>query len=503
MDRNNNEITCVAGPQPSLAQKVGQGTLWLTGARGASVALGLIRTTILARLLATDDFGFMIFALTTIAVLERFSQSGFEKALIQKREDLGEFLDTAWIITALRGVVLFAVLFFGASLLGAYYKKPEVVPVLRVIAVSFLLRGVTNIGVVYFKKEMIFNKQVVLQLSEAIALIVVSIPLAFILKNVWALVWGMLAGILAQVVVSYVIHPYRPSLNFHLKKAGELFSFGKWIYLASILVLVITYGGNMLVAKILGFAALGLYGLAHRYSNLPATEIAQVISQVTLPAYSKIQSDIASVRAAYLRVLQSVAFIALPLAGAIFVLSTPFVKIFLGDKWLPMIGALKILCIVGALRAIQNTYGSLFAGIGRPAIATKITAVNVVALALPIYPLTMKFGIAGTAAAVALSFFASNIYAAFKTHQILEMPYPKFGKLLLLPAISMLVFGLIITAIQSASFYRVNIFFFCILLVVSVIIYLGSALLLDKLFNCDIMGLCTLVLKSLGVKKSP
>lgn len=501
MDQNVNQISdsaCKSGPV--LAQKVGRGTVWLTSARGITVALGLIRTTVLARLLAPDDFGLMVFALTTIAVLEKFSQSGFEKALIQRRKDIREFLDTAWLIMVVRGFALFAILFFGSVLVAAFYEKPEIISILRVIAISFPLRGLTNIGVVYFKREMIFKKQFVFQLSEAIALLAVSIPLAFLLRNVWALVLGMLAGNLVQLVVSYVIHPYRPGLNFNLKKAVELFSFGKWIYAASILVLILGYGGNVLVAKVLGFAALGIYGLAYRYSSLPATEIAQVISQVTLPAYSQIQSDLRKVRDAYLRVLQTVAFISLPLAGIIFVLGTPFIKMFLGEAWLPMTGPLKILCFAGALRAIQNTSGSLFTGIGKPKVATQITAVNVVVLALAMYPLTLKFGIAGTAIAVVMSLFASNSYAAFKAHQIARISYSSLGKQLVAPVLSVLAFVVIAMIVQSASFYLINIFFFCVILILSVITYIGSVLLLDRLFDCDTVGLYSLVLKSLGFK---
>jgi len=502
MNKTNTDSTSgILEPQPPLVQKVSRGTLWLTGAKAIAVILGLVRTTILARLLSPDDFGLLGIALLGIAVLERLSQSGFEKALIQRKEDISGFLDTAWIIAVLRGTTLSAVLFFSAPLIADFYGSPAATLILKVMAASFLLRGLTNIGVVYFKKDMLFNKQFLLHLSEAITLLVVSISLAFMLKNVWALVWGMFAGILVQVVVSYIIHPYRPGLNLSLKKARELFSFGSWIYFSSILVLLFTYGGNAFVGKILGVASLGFYALAYRYSNL-AGEIAPMISQVTFPAFSKMQTDLKKIREAYWRVLQTVVFISLPLAGAIFALSAPFVKVFLGDKWLPIVGAMRVLCIVAALRVILNTYGSLFAGIGKPQEITKIAAINVVVLALAIYPLTLKFGIAGTASALALSFSASTTYGTWKAHHIVGIPYFKFGKTIMLPGVGVVAFCIIVMLLQRTSFFNVGILSFGALAVFSAIIYLVAIFLLDKLFDYDITGLGSLLLKGFGFKKS-
>jgi len=91
------------------------------------------------------------------------------------------------------------------------------------------LGSFSNIGVIYFYKELEFNKQFIYQFSATLADFIVAISAVLILRNIWALVLGMLAGRIVGCLVSYLVHPYRPRLNLDIEKIKELFGFGKWI----------------------------------------------------------------------------------------------------------------------------------------------------------------------------------------------------------------------------------------------------------------------------------
>ena len=212
--------------------------------------------------------------------------------------------------------------------------------------------------------------------------------------------------------MSYLIHPYRPHLSSDLGKAKKLFGFGKWILGSSILIFLITQGDDIFVGKLLGATALGFYQLAYRISNMPATEITHVISQVSFPAYSKLQDDLAKLREAYLRVLQVTTFLSFPIAGLIFVLAPDFTKILLGEKWMPMVPAMQVLAIFGAIRAFGATTGSIFQGVGRPSILTKLAAIQLLMMIAIIYPLTNEFGIFGTAIAILIPNLITQIFTS-------------------------------------------------------------------------------------------
>ena len=175
-----------------------------------------------------------------MATLETFSQTGFQAALIQKKEDIKSHLDAAWTVLILRGFILFTILYLIAPYAATFFNVPEAKPIIQVIGFAILLQAFTNIGVIYFQKELEFNKEFIYQFAGILADFIVAVSAVLILKNVWALVFGLLAGNTARFIVSYLVHPYRPHLSSDLRKAKELFGFGKWILGSSILVFLIT-----------------------------------------------------------------------------------------------------------------------------------------------------------------------------------------------------------------------------------------------------------------------
>ena len=119
--------------QQSLSQRVVKGGAWVFALRIINRGLGLVRLVILARILAPADFGLMGIALLAMATLDTFSQTGFNAALIQKKEDVESYLNSAWTITIFRGIVLFVVLYFSAPYVATFFKSTEAKPIIQVI----------------------------------------------------------------------------------------------------------------------------------------------------------------------------------------------------------------------------------------------------------------------------------------------------------------------------------------------------------------------------------
>jgi len=472
------------GSKERLSQRVVKGGIWVFALRIVQQGLSLIRLIVLGRMLAPHDFGLMGIALLTMATLDTFSQTGFHVALIQKKKS-EEYLDSAWTITILRGIILFFLLYFLAPYVAVFFKSPKALPVIRVLGFSFLIQAFTNIGVICFQKELEFNKQFIYQLTGTIADFTVAISAALLLRNVWALVFGLTAGNMARLVVSYFIHPYRPRISFEFDKVKELFGFGKWILGSRILIFLLTQGDDAFVGKFLGPAMLGFYQMAYRISNMPATEVTHVISQVTFPAYSKLQDDIPKLREAYLKVLQSTAFVSIPVAGMIFALAPDFTGIFLGEKWMPMVPAMQALCIFGVTRSINATFGPIFQGIGKPDILTKTSAVQLVIMALLIYPLTVRWGILGVSIAIIIPNALVLGYLAKRFVNDILFESRSIIKALFLPFMSTIIMLLSISSLPILGRESFKDFFFC--LAGGIIIYFIGIYFMDKVFKFNLM----------------
>jgi O-antigen/teichoic acid export membrane protein len=478
-----------------LSRRVVRGGVWVFTLRIVNRGLGFIRTIILARLLAPEDFGLLGIAMLAISTLETFSQTGFQPALIQKKGNIKSYLNTAWTVSVIRGTILFLILFFSAPSIAAFFNSQQASLVIRVIALSTLLSGFKNIGIIFFQKDLEFNKQFYYEFSATIVDLSVAISLAFIMRNVWALVWGGLAANTVRLAMSYILHPYRSRLHFDKDKFHDLFTFGKWVLVSSILIFLITKGDDILVGKMLGITALGLYQMAYLISNLPATEITHVISQVTYPAYSTLQHSIDKLRTAYLRVLQLNIYITAPLSGTIFVLAPEFVRIFLGNKWMPMVPAVQVLVLAGFVRSIAATTGPIFHGIGKPNIDTKWQVVRLLTLVLLIYPLTLRLGILGTSITIFFSIFVSTIGFSLSVIKITKCEFKKFGKIIFFPIINTLCTILVIYKIKL-QLYPINLFLFTLLIFVAIVIYIIFTYILEVFLNYGMMRIIREILTS-------
>jgi len=481
----------------NLPRKAIRGGFWVLALKIIGGLFNLARIIIIARVLAPHDFGLMGIALLTIGILEVFSQTGFQSALIQKKKDIKSYLDSAWTVSILRGFVLFTILYFLAPCAALFFKTPIATSIIRTVGLSILLQAFTNIAVVYFQKELEFNKQFFYQLSGILADFVVAVSLAIIFKNVWALVFGLLAGNFVRLILSYFIHPYRPHFTKNFKKAKELFVFGKWVLGSSIIIFLTTQGDDVLVGKILGITMLGFYQMAYKISNLPATQITHVISQVTFPTYSKLQNNLPKLRKAYLRVLQLTGLLSIPLAGIIIILSPEFIKIFLGHKWMPMATSMQILAIWGAVRSIGATSGGLFYSKGRPDIVTKLTMIKLIILSLLIYPLTKIWGLPGTSlAVVGAALFSSPIGSYIVIKKIIKCKIWSFCKQIIFPLIATIAMMLIVLLTKNIL-GATNIFNFFILVIIGALVYVTSILIIDYFSKYNIKLLLKNILRSI------
>ena len=470
----------------TLSQKVIKGGFWVFFLRIINRGFSLIRLIILARILSPNDFGLMGIALLTMSTLETFSQTGFEEALIQKKEDIESYLNSAWTVLVLRGFILFVILYFIAPYTAVFFNTPEAKPIIKVIGFSILFQAFTNIGITYFKKELEFNKEFIYQFSGTLADFVVAVTAVLILRNVWALVFGLLAGNMVRCFVSYFIHPYRPHLSSDLGKAKELFGFGKWIMGSSVIIFLITQGDDIFVGKLLGTTALGFYQLAYRISNMPATEVTHVISQVTFPTYSKLQDNLPKLREAYLKVLQFIAFLSFPIAGLIFVLAPDFTKIFLGEKWMPMVPAMQILCIFGVTRSINALFGSFLQGIGKPSIITKAAAIQLAIIIILIYPLTLKMNIIGTSIVVSFSNVVIMFYLFLKIEHIMKIKFITSLKEIQVFLFATIVMFVSLIIFKNVLIINIEIGKLIILIFIGLVFYFGFIFLFGYFFQNNI-----------------
>lgn len=395
-------------PGDRLSQRIMQAGFWVLALRITDRLFSLARTVLLARLLAPNDFGLFGITMLALSAIETLSETGFYTALIQRNGDIRPYLDTAWTVQAIRGFVLAAILILLAPYVASFFNEPGAASLVRALALYEAFSGLINTGVIYFQKNLEFHKQFIYMFSGTLVNLLVAIPAALILRNAWALVFGLVAGQFMKMVVSYLVHPYRPRPRWERANTQELFSFGRWIFIGSVLGFLALNGHNIFVGKVLGAAALGLYQMAFMLSNSVVTEITCIVSQVAFPTFCKLQNETKKLKKVFFMTFEIVSAIALPMTGGIIVLGPTFISLFLGERWIAMVPVMRFLALSGLVLSLTAVGGPLFWGVGKPNISFWMNAVRVTVMFASIYPLTMFFGLTGASLAVLLG-LTSNL----------------------------------------------------------------------------------------------
>lgn len=388
--------------EPTLTSRVIRGGAWVFAGMVASHGLTTVKLVVLARLLTPEDFGLFGIVMLAMAAIETFTQTGFDKALVQRRDDASQHLDTAWTVQIVRSLVLAGLLFAGAPLIATFFNEPRAIPILRVLCIAQILGGFRNIGMIYWQKDLEFNRRVVYDFAVSFASIAVGILLAYVERNVWALVWSQIAGAAVGTVLGYAMHPYRPRLRWVPNQARQLFGYGKWLFVDSIVTFLAMNIDRILLGKLLGAVALGFYNMADRIGGLLPMQFTNLTNGVMMPAYAKVQDDRERLGRAFLQVFGVAVSISAPVATFLVLSARELVPAILGRNWSPAIVPLQILAVGAFIRCVVGLSAPLFLGTGHPQIQFVKSLIRAVVTLSLVYPLTMRFGAAGTATATVL-----------------------------------------------------------------------------------------------------
>ncbi len=378
-----------------IRRRMAGAAVWMLLFKALERSLGLISTVILARMLVPSDFGLVAMATSLIALLELFSAFGLDTALIQRIDATAAHYNSAWTLNCLAGCMIGALMVALSWPAAHFYREPRVTAVICALAAGALIQGLENVGVVDFRKQMRFDREFRFLLAKKVIAFSVTVPLAFWLRNYWALVGGALVGRAAGVALSYLLAPFRPRLS--LAVAGDLMRFSKWLLAQNFLSFLRERSSDFILGRIVGSHGLGTFSVSAEISNMPGTELVAPINRAILPAYVRLAGDPPALRREYLSVMGMVALIAVP-AVAGFAVSAPFlVLLVLGAKWTQAAELIQILAFFGIATVLQSNAYSAFLALNKPQVFVRINAIYVCVLLVLLGCLAPHFGIRGAA----------------------------------------------------------------------------------------------------------
>lgn len=469
----------------SLAQKATRGIAWVVMSTIVIRILGFITSIVLARLLVPEDFGLFAIGLLAINTMGLFRDLGFGAALIYQKDDSkSSAANTAFILLPVVASIFFVIAYLSAPYISIIFDNDAVEPIIQVLALTFVISSIGTVPSMLLEKELEFKKKVLPDTLPQIGYALLTIGLALKGYGVWSLVYGQILSAVLTAGLIWIISKWRPVFRFDKKVALEMFKYSKHILGASFMVFITLNIDQVIIGRILGIEALGFYALAYTIANLPSTQITQLVSRIMFPVYSKLQDDKNALRSAYLKVLSYVSMIAVPMAFGIFVIAPDFVKVVLGEKWMPAVPVLQVLTIAGLIRSIAAVGGFLFTGSGRADLDFKMNTLKLAVMAVTIYPLTISYGILGTATSILFGLVAIIPFWLKKSIEITNIRIFDFLKTFIFINIGAIMMSVCVWGLLKL-FGKIQITELLLIIIIGIIIYTGYLFAISKIFKIE------------------
>jgi O-antigen/teichoic acid export membrane protein len=264
-----------------------RGSAFTAGSYAISQAMRLVSNLILARLLYPEAFGVMALVSVALVGLAMFSDLGLGPAISQsERGDDPVFLDTAWTLNILRGVLLWLLTCALAWPMAHLYDAPELAKLLPVAGLSLLISGFNPTRIDTANRHLLLGRVTALDLVSQIIGILVMIALALITRSVWALVLGAIVGATTKLILTTTLLPgQRNHFRWDKDSAHSLIHFGKWIFLSTACGFLLSQGDKAIFGGWLSLQELGIYNIGWFLASFPFLLAQAVNSRIMIPLY--------------------------------------------------------------------------------------------------------------------------------------------------------------------------------------------------------------------------
>ena len=340
-----------------LKRKSVRGGMVTLLSQGISTAVHLVSTVVLARLLSPEDFGVMSMVAAITAFASLFRDLGLSTAAVQ-RDQISPALQSNlfWLNLAL-GALLTGALCAAAPLVAAFYGRPELRWVTVALSFNFLISSLGTQHGVLLTRRMQFGRKAAAGIGGSILGLGVSIALALQGYRYWALVWGGLSGSVTSVLLLFIVSPFRPTWPSRGTGVLSLVRFGASVTAFNIINYFHRNLDNLLIGKVWGAEALGLYTRAYALLMFPIQAIRNPLNAVAFPAMSKLQNEPEAYRTYYRRLTLLNAFFSMPLSAFLFVTATPRIELLLGSNWKRVVPIFSVLAGVAFIQSSHNLWG--------------------------------------------------------------------------------------------------------------------------------------------------
>ncbi|MEM6552976.1 MAG: oligosaccharide flippase family protein [Planctomycetota bacterium] len=432
----------VAQPDaPNLMQRVKRGASWTTAGYFFNQTIRFGVNAVLAYLLLREHFGQLMLMSLFVQFLKMCSDVGIQAGIVQQKgADRREYLDTAYTVKIIRGVLLWLIACALAYPVAVFFEMLDIMVVLPVLALTAVIEGFQSTSMAVLQRKLQIKTITLIHVVQMTTASTVMVLYALIHPSVWALVAGSLTSSLIFTVISHRIDPANPDrLRIHMPALRQMLGFGVWVFLSTLLTFFAAQADKLLLAKVLGDDNMGLFAIAFALATFITRIMRQLCDKVGFPALSELyRNDVDRFKSRLKRFRKAVVLPSAASCVGIALVGPLLIDIVYPDNFAASGWIVAVLCVNGIAAAVNSTYGNAFLSMGKTHLITLGVAVQfvaAVALTLGGYHLAPTLGLSpavGFIGAMALTEWVIHPVYALMARKA-GIHNPKLDALALLP----------------------------------------------------------------------
>jgi lipopolysaccharide exporter len=407
----------------SLTSRTLRGLKWTYLSAIVNGILQIGFTAVLARLLDPAAFGIVAMSGVVLRFGSYFAQMGIGPGLVQKKEIADEEVRAAFTSSTLLGLLSFAVIWFLAPLATVIFHDQEVVPILKVMAISLFFTSLSTTSLGVLRRGLEFRSIAILEtISYVVGYGAVAIVLARNGFGAWSLAVASVSQTAVCAVLAYASTRHSTAFVYRWKYFDRLFAFGSRFSVVSFVEFVGTSLDTFIIGSLVGARPLGLYNRGYMIVYLPMSYLSTTFSRVLFASYSKIQGDVERLGKAYLTSITLSAACIVPVCAWVIVCAREIVFVVLGVKWMEAVPLVQVFSISVTLLMLSQLAGIVCDATARLSAKLVLQSLHLAILGLLLFALK-GFGLVGFAVAVMIGELVRSVGFAYLLKGILRLSY--------------------------------------------------------------------------------
>lgn len=376
---------------------------WQTGLKIITAGITLLKAAALAHLLTPIDFGLFSLVMIALGLSEAATQTGINVTMLQSDKPVVHFINTAWVIAIIRGVLIGILIALIGVGMQWYYHQPELLPLVGMAALIPIIKGFINPAIISWRKEFNFATESWYYLALAIIDAALAIICGWWLRSAVALLLAIIGSAVFEVIISFVMIKLWPTFAYAREVGKEIMKGAKGLSLASLMGYLNDNLDDIVIRTLTNTYQLGIYHNAYALSHQVNYDVANSVQHGAFPVFTKISDDQSRLGKGFVKtILATTAIISL---ASIPLLLFPnlIVGLIFGEKWLAIVPLLPWLVVAGIVHSIALIGYTLLLARGSYTVLNIHQVVNLGLMIGLMAFFTNQFGLAGAVMGLALA----------------------------------------------------------------------------------------------------